>query len=68
MSLQVATQCISVAMTIAMDTTLADSRDHDPSFGISDGKSFVGIQIPDKRTYGYLPHAVDMKVMMLVVD
>ena len=25
-----------------MDTALADSGDHDPTFGISDGTSFVG--------------------------
>ena len=43
--------CISVAMTIAMDTALADSRDHDPSFGISDGKSFIGYVIVDHRNY-----------------
>ena len=49
------THCISVAMTIAMDTALADSGDHDPSFGISDGKSFVGFQIPDKGNYGNIP-------------
>ena len=35
-----------------MDTALADSGDHDPSFGIGDGKSFVGFQIPDKGNYG----------------
>ena len=46
------TQCISVTLTIAMDTALADGGDHDPSFGISDGKSFVGFQIPDKGNYG----------------
>ena len=45
------THCISVTMTIAMDTTLADSRDHDPSFGISDGKSFVGFVMTDHGNY-----------------
>ena len=45
------THCISVAITIAMDTALADSRDHDPSFGISDGKSFVGFILSDHRNY-----------------
>ena len=38
-------------MTIAMDTALADSRDHDPSFGISDGESFIGFIISDQRNY-----------------
>ena len=45
------THCISVTLTIAMDTELADGGDHDPSFGISDGRSFVGFQILDKRNY-----------------
>ena len=45
------THCISVAMTIAMDTALADSRDHDPSFGISDGKSFIEYIVFDHRNY-----------------
>ena len=49
------TQCISVTLTIAMNTELADSGDHDPSFGISDGKSFVGFQIPDKDNYDNIP-------------
>ena len=48
------TDCISVTMTIAMDTALADGGDHDPLFGITDGKSFVGFQIPDKGNYGDL--------------
>ena len=45
------TDCISVTMTIAMDTVLADSRDHDPSFGISDGNSFVGFVMTDHKNY-----------------
>ena len=38
-------------MTIAMDTAFADSRDHDPSFGISDGESFVGFLLLDQTNY-----------------
>ena len=38
-------------MTIAMDTVLADSGDHNPSFGISDGKSFNGYIASDHRNY-----------------
>ena len=34
-----------------MDTGLADGGDHDTSFGITDGKLFVGFQIPDKGNY-----------------
>ena len=32
---------VVVILTVAMDTVLADSGDHDPSFGIKDGTSFV---------------------------
>ena len=32
---------VVVTLTVAMDTVLADSGDHDPSFGIRDGTSFV---------------------------
>ena len=35
-----------------MDTALADSGDHDPTFGISDGTSFVGYIAVDKGDYG----------------
>ena len=34
-----------------MDTILADSSDHDPIFGVSDGTSFVGFILFDKRNY-----------------
>ena len=51
------TDCISITLTIAMDTALADSKDHDPIFGIADGKSmsFVGFQIPEKGNYHNFP-------------
>ena len=42
---------VVVTLTIAMDTALADSNDHDPIFGISDGTSFVGFQAVDKDNY-----------------
>ena len=45
------TDCISVTITIAMDTVLADGGDHDPTFGISDGNSFVGFKMLDKDNY-----------------
>ena len=41
-------KCVTVIMTIAMDTMWADSNDHDPSFGISDGERFIGFFIGDK--------------------
>ena len=34
-----------------MDTVLADSGDHDPIFGISDGTSFIGFIAVDKDNY-----------------
>ena len=46
-----ATDSITVTLTVAMDTTLADSGDHDPTFGISDGTSFVGYYLVDKNNY-----------------
>ena len=42
---------VVVTLTIAMDTVFADSNDHDPIFGISDGTSFVGFQAADKGNY-----------------
>ena len=44
------TDDITVIITVAMDTVVAQG-DHDPKFGISDGKSFIGFQILDKGNY-----------------
>jgi len=44
-------ECLTNTMTIAMDTTWADSRDHDPRFGISDGERFIGFCTVDKVNY-----------------
>ena len=41
-------KCVTVTMMIAMDTVWADSRDHAPNFGISDGERFFGFVVPDK--------------------
>ena len=46
-----ATDSVVVTLTIAMDTVLADSSDHDLSFGISDRTSFVGFEAVDKDNY-----------------
>ena len=48
------TDSVVVTVTIAMDTELANSRDHDPSFGISDGKSFIGFRTHDRTNYAKL--------------
>ena len=45
------TDRVNATITVAMDTVLADSTDHDPSFGISDDLSFVGIQYTDQANY-----------------
>ena len=45
------TDSVTVTITVAMDTVLANSADHDPSFGISDGVHFVGFLQPDKTNY-----------------
>ena len=42
---------VTVTVTVAVDTTIADSNDHDMSFGISDGGSFIGFIAPDKSNY-----------------
>jgi len=41
-------------VTVAVDTKLADTKDHDIVFGISNGTSFIGFQAHDKSNY----HAV----------
>ena len=45
---------VAVTVTIAMDSELANSRDHDPSFGISDDYSFIGFRAHDKTNYAGL--------------
>jgi len=45
------TDSLAVTLTIAMDTVLADSADHDPAFGISDGSAFIGFVALDKGNY-----------------
>ena len=42
---------VTVTVTMAMDTTVANDSDHDPSFGISDGVSFFGFIAHDKDNY-----------------
>ena len=51
-SILIPTDSVAVTLTVAMDTVLADSNDHDPVFGISDGTSFVGFNIMDQSNYG----------------
>ena len=46
---------VTVTITVAMDTIYADANDHDPYFGISDGKTFVGFITPDNNHYSAAP-------------
>ena len=50
-----ATDSVAVKLTIAMDTVLADSNDHDPIFGISDGTNFFGFAVFDKGNLHNIP-------------
>lgn len=45
------TDDVTITITAALDTVLADSTDHDPSFGVSDGSSFIGLHQADKNNY-----------------
>jgi len=45
------TDSVTVTITVAMDTKVANKEDQDPQFGISDEKSFIGFQIPDRGNY-----------------
>ena len=45
------TDGVTVSVTIALNTTIADSGDHNISFGISDGVSFIGFIAHDKGNY-----------------
>ena len=51
----IATDSVAVTLTIAMDTVLAKSIDHDPVFGISDGTTFVGFMAWEPFDYKSVP-------------
>ena len=44
------TDSVMVTITITVDNILASSKDHDLSFGISDGTSFVGFVASDRHS------------------
>ena len=44
------TDSVTVTITITVDNILASSKDHDLSFGISDGTSFVGFVASDRHS------------------
>ena len=50
-----ATDSVAVKLTIAMDTVLAKSIDHDPVFGISDGTTFFGFMAWEPGDYRNVP-------------
>ena len=45
------TDSVTVTVTVGLDKTLADSIDHDPIIGISDGERFIGFVVHDKGNY-----------------
>ena len=46
---------ITVVIIVAMDTTIAQTNDHDPNIGISDEKSYIGFEAPDIDNYHNYP-------------
>jgi len=45
------TDSITVTVTVAVDVSYASSNDHDPTIGISDGKSFISVFASDGSTH-----------------
>ena len=45
------TDSITVTVTVAVDVSYASSNDHDPTIGISDGISFIGINAQDRSNH-----------------
>lgn len=45
------TDDVTLTITVAMDTVLSDSIDHDPSFGISGGSFFIGLHQTDRINF-----------------
>ena len=48
-----ATYDYTVTMLVALDTSIAVTNDHDPIFGISDMKNFMGFETNDVSNYPY---------------
>ena len=46
---------VTVVIIAAFDTTIVQTNDHDPNFGISDGKTFFGFEVPDPANYMNFP-------------
>ena len=44
------TDSVTVTVTVAVDVSYASSNDHDPTIGISDGTSFIGVHAGDTTT------------------
>ena len=42
---------VTITVTAAMDTAVANGGDHDITLGVSDGVSFIGFQAHDKNNY-----------------
>ena len=46
---------ITAVIIASMDTTIPQSHDHDPNFGISDGRSFIGFEAVNVGNYPNYP-------------
>ena len=48
---------VTLKIVASLDDNIGKNEDSDPTFGVSDGVSFVGFETVDKRTYphGYAP-------------
>ena len=42
------TDSVTVTVTVAMDVSYASINDHDPTIGMSDGTSFIGVHVKDR--------------------
>ena len=47
------TDIVTVTVTVAVGVSYANSNHHNCSFGISDGKYFIGAYAPERNTYPY---------------
>ena len=54
------TDSVTVTVTVAVDISYASSNDHDPTFGISDGKSFIGFVAYDRHAQPCKHHEGDI--------
>ena len=57
------TDSVTVTIKFALDTTIAQSDNHDPIFGISDKNNFLGFKPSMFQTFQITHHATVWKVL-----